>query len=107
MACYVARNYTSVIRVGDIADCVGLHPDYAATLFRKWFGTTLTHLITQYRVAHAQRQLVTTKHQILKIAYDSGFDSLSRFNRAFKQLAGMTPREFRKKNALLPSFAVG
>jgi AraC-like DNA-binding protein len=103
MACYVARNYTSVIRASDIADSVGLHPDYAATLFRKWFGTTLTHLITQYRVAHAQRQLVTTNNQIIKIAYDSGFESLSRFNRAFKQLAGTTPREFRKVNGLSPT----
>lgn len=96
MACFVARNYTSRIQVKDIATCVSLHPDYAATLFRKTFGTTLNTLITRHRVAHAQRQLVTTDEQILNIAYDSGFDTLSRFNRAFKQIAGMTPRQYRK-----------
>ena len=96
MACFVARNYTSRIQVKDIAECVGLHPDYAATLFRKTFGTTLNVLITRHRVAHAQRQLVTTTERIVNIAQDSGFDSLSRFNRAFKQLAGTTPRQYRK-----------
>jgi AraC-like DNA-binding protein len=96
MACYVARNYTSRIQVKDIATCVELHPDYAATLFRKTFGTTLNALITRHRVAHAQRQLVTSDERIVNIAQDSGFDSLSRFNRAFKQLAGVTPREYRK-----------
>jgi AraC-like DNA-binding protein len=96
MACFVARNYTSRIQVKDIAACVGLHPDYAATLFRKTFGTTLNVLITRHRIAHAQRQLVTTNERVVSIAHDSGFDSLSRFNRAFKQLAGMTPREYRK-----------
>jgi AraC family transcriptional regulator, melibiose operon regulatory protein len=96
MACFVARNYTSRIQVKDIAGCVGLHPDYAATLFRKTFGTTLNVLITRHRVAHAQRQLVTTDERVLDIAHDSGFDSLSRFNRAFKQIAGLTPREYRK-----------
>jgi AraC-like DNA-binding protein len=39
---------------------------------------------------------VTTNERVVSIAHDSGFDSLSRFNRAFKQLAGMTPREYRK-----------
>lgn len=96
MACFVARNYTSRIQVKDIAACVELHPDYAATLFRKTFGTTLNVLITRHRIAHAQRQLVTTQERIVNIAHDSGFDSLSRFNRAFRQLAGMTPREYRK-----------
>lgn len=96
MACFVARNYTSRIQVRDIAECVGLHPDYAATLFRKTFGTTLNVLMTRHRVAHAQRQLVTTDERIVNIAQDSGFDSLSRFNRAFKQIAGTTPREYRK-----------
>jgi AraC-like DNA-binding protein len=96
MACFVARNYTSRIQVKDIASCVGLHPDYAATLFRKTFGTTLNALITRHRIAHAQRQLVTTSERVVHIAHDSGFDSLSRFNRAFKQLAGVTPRQYRK-----------
>jgi AraC-like DNA-binding protein len=96
MACFVARNYTSRIQVKDIAACVDLHPDYAATLFRKTFGTTLNVLITRHRVAHAQRKLVTSDERVVHIAHDSGFDSLSRFNRAFKQIAGMTPRQYRK-----------
>jgi AraC-like DNA-binding protein len=96
MACFVARNYTSRIQIKDIAECVALHPDYAATLFRKTFGTTLNALMTRHRVAHAQRKLVTSDDRIVNIAQDSGFDSLSRFNRAFKQLAGTTPRDYRK-----------
>jgi len=103
MACFVARNYTSRIQVKDIAECVGLHPDYAATLFRKTFGTTLNVLITRHRIAHAQRHLVTTDDRIVEIAQDSGFDSLSRFNRAFKQLAGMTPRQYRKTLGQCPT----
>ena len=96
MACFIARHYTSQIQIKDIAEFVDLHPDYAATLFRKTFGTTLNALITRHRVAHAQRQLVATDERIVRIAHDSGFESLSRFNRAFKQIAGVTPRDYRK-----------
>jgi AraC-like DNA-binding protein len=40
--------------------------------------------------------LITTNERIVNIAHDSGFDSLSRFNRAFKEIARVTPREYRK-----------
>jgi AraC family transcriptional regulator, melibiose operon regulatory protein len=96
MACYIARNYTSRIQIKDVASCVALHPDYAATLFRKTFGTTLNSLITRHRISHAQRKLITSTERIVNIAHDSGFDSLSRFNRAFKEIAGVTPRQYRK-----------
>ena len=107
MACFVARNYTSRIQVKDIASCVSLHPDYAATLFRKTFGTTLNVLITRHRIAHAQRQLITTTERIVNIAHDSGFDSLSRFNRAFKEIAGVTPRQYRKSMGQVPNRRAG
>jgi AraC-like DNA-binding protein len=103
MACYIARNYTSRIQVKDVASCVSLHPDYAATLFRKTFGTTLNSLITRHRIAHAQRQLITSTERIVNVAHDSGFDSLSRFNRAFKEIAGVTPRQYRKSMGQVPN----
>jgi AraC-like DNA-binding protein len=96
MARFVARNYTSRIQVKDIAACVGLQPDYAATLFRRTLKTTMNVLITRHRIAHAQRQLITTNERIVNIAHNSGFDSLSRFNRAFKQIAGVNPRQYRQ-----------
>jgi AraC-like DNA-binding protein len=97
MACFVARNYTSKILLEDIARSVGLHPDYAATLFRKTLGITLITLVTRHRIAHAQRLLVTTNERILQIASDSGFESISRFNKAFKDLTGLTPRQYRQE----------
>jgi len=96
MACFIARNYQTRIQIKDIAEVVELHPDYASTLFRQTFGTTLTSLITKHRVAEAQRRLLTTDESITNIAFESGFDSLTRFNRAFKEMAGVTPREYRK-----------
>ncbi len=96
MACFIARNFKSRLLIKDIADSVDLHPDYAATLFRKTFGTTLNSLVTRHRIAEAQRLLVTRDDQIVNVAFDSGFESLSRFNRAFKESTGMTPRGFRK-----------
>lgn len=96
MACHISRDYVERLTVPLIAAEVDLHPDYAATLFKKTFGTTIVNFITRHRIAHAQRSLLSSHDQIINIAADSGFDSLSRFNRAFKQHTGSTPSEYRK-----------
>jgi len=95
MAKFIAQNYTRRIHIADVADAVNLHPDYAGDLFRRTFGITLNDFIIQHRVQHAQRMLVTTNKKILDIAYASGFNSLSRFNVAFKALCGCSPRQYR------------
>ncbi len=100
IAAYVATHYTEPVSLADIASAVGLHPNYVASIFKKTFGVTLNAHITEYRVSHAQRLLVTTDQKVLSIALASGFSSLSRFNAAFKTSCGCTPREYRKRHAL-------
>ena len=100
MAKFIAQNYTQRIHVADVAEAVNLHPDYAGDLFRRTFGVTVNNFIIQHRVQHAQRMLVTTNKKILEIAYASGFNSLSRFNVAFKSLCGCTPRQYRNTHQL-------
>jgi len=67
-------------------------------LFRQAFGTTMTDFIVQHRISHAQRLLVTTDDPVTEIAFASGFQSLSRFNEAFKRACECSPREYRKSN---------
>ncbi|MBE7538681.1 MAG: helix-turn-helix domain-containing protein [Opitutaceae bacterium] len=95
MACLIAQRYTEALTVEEIGRCVGLHPNYAMGLFKKAFGTTLIDYLTRHRVSHAQRLLATTDEKILEIAMTSGFNSLSRFNEAFRRVCGCTPREYR------------
>lgn len=55
--------------------------------------------VTEYRIKEAKRILKdpkTKNKSVLEIAYDVGYNSKSAFNRAFKNVTGMTPSEFRK-----------
>ncbi|MBE0535744.1 MAG: helix-turn-helix domain-containing protein [Phycisphaerae bacterium] len=100
MARFIAQFYTNRISVQDIAGSVGLHPDYAADIFKKTFGITLNNFVIQHRIHHAQHLLVTSSKKILEIAFESGFHSLSRFNASFKLLCNCTPREYRTLHQL-------
>ncbi len=96
LACYIARNYQRPLTSQSIAAANGLHPNYAMSLFRNTFGTTMTTFINQHRISHAQRLLITTDDAIVNVALESGFQSLSRFNEAFKAACGCSPRDYRK-----------
>ena len=97
MAQLIARRYTKSLTIEMIAEAVDLHPNYAMGLFRKAFGMTLIDYLTQHRVSHAERLLVTTDVKILQVAIDSGFGSLSRFSEAFQRASHCSPREYRRR----------
>lgn len=96
---YIARNYANPIKTSDIGNAVGLHSDYANSIFKKAFGVTLSEYITEERISHAQRKLAASDMSITEIAFDCGFNSVTRFNAAFKKINNCTPREFRKRNS--------
>lgn len=96
MAMFIAHKYTQNINVDTISAHVGLHPNYAMNLFQKTFRTTMLNCLTSHRVSHAQDLLASTNENITDIAYASGFQSISRFNSAFQNKAGCTPRQYRK-----------
>lgn len=96
IAVYIAQNYSTPIKASDIGEAVGLHPDYANFIFKKAFGYTLRDCIMEERISHAQRKLLTTDTSITEIAFECGFNSISRFNASFRKINQCTPREFRK-----------
>ena len=96
LACFIAMNYQQPLTSESIATANKVHPNYAMSLFKKTFGTTMTAFVVQHRLSHAQRLLVTTDQTVLNVALEAGFQSLSRFNEAFKQACGCSPRDYRK-----------
>ena len=95
MAEFIATHYTEPIQTEDVARAVHLHPNYAMNLFCKHYGISITVYITQHRIAHAQRLLITSDATISAIALEAGFGSASRFYSVFKATCGYQPGEYR------------
>lgn len=98
MAAFVATHYTEHLTINDIGHAIDLHPNHAMTLFKRAFGTTLIRYLTEHRISHAKRLLATTSDKILGVALSSGFGSVGRFNAAFRQTCGCSPRDFRNQH---------
>ncbi len=61
-------------------------------------GKNFSDLINSMRIERAQQKIAEEKgKKILAVALESGFTSLSAFNRAFKKNTGLKPSEYRSK----------
>ena len=94
---YISMNYQKNINVKDIAREMGYEHRYVTSLIKKGIDTTFRALLNEYRIQNAQYLLATESKNIAEIAYECGYDSLCSFNRNFKEITGITPKQFRQK----------
>jgi AraC-like DNA-binding protein len=93
---YIANHYTERIDVGKLAKLSGLSLTHFRRLFEKALGKSPIQYLTEIRVGMASAELKQSRKPIGMIAYESGFKTLSSFNRHFRKQSGMSPRDWRK-----------
>jgi AraC family transcriptional regulator len=65
--------------------------------FRQIVGVTPYQYLLRMRLQVAAARLRRASDSITSIAYGAGFNDLSTFNRRFRRIMGMTPREWRSR----------
>jgi AraC-like DNA-binding protein len=90
-------NYQHQWTLDEMAKVAHLNKYQFAHLFKEIAGISPYSWLQIYRIIRSQHLIIKTKKSILEIAVESGFSSLSVYNRLFKQLYGLTPVSFRKK----------
>lgn len=93
---YIADNFREDIDSIDIAVAADIHPKYAMTVFKKSTGMTLNDYVNLMRLSYAQALLMRDEASVLTVAMDSGFGSLSAFNKSFRKVAGTSPSDYRR-----------
>ncbi len=85
------------LSVRDIAEEVGLTPQYMMAVFKEKTGVTLGQFIRSTRLEHSRRLLETTESPLGAIAQASGYGDANYWTKAFRKEYGMTPSEYRKR----------
>ena len=93
---YIRNSYDQQMTLKDIADSAGISPKYLCTFFKEMTGKSPFEYINAYRIERAARKLISTDLPVTQIAYMCGFNDLSYFIKTFKQIKGVTPKNFRK-----------
>ncbi|HCA06860.1 MULTISPECIES: AraC family transcriptional regulator [unclassified Chryseobacterium] len=93
---YIHENYDKKPNVNEIAKIVSLSTPAFCRYFKKQTNMTFTEFVNNYRINQAKIFLLKD-YSVTEVCFQVGFESLSYFNKLFKQHTGETPSEFRKK----------
>jgi len=93
---FVEEHYQRKIDIREIADLTNLTPAAFCRYFKKMTLLTFTEFLNQYRINQAKKLLLRDKN-VTETCFESGFVSLSYFNRTFKKVTGGNPLQFKKR----------
>ena len=94
---YIVQHFRRKIRLEEVAALINLSPSAFSHYFKKRTFKSFSHFVNELRISFACRTLIETERTIAEIAYESGFNNLSNFNRIFKKFRHMTPKAFRRR----------
>lgn len=96
---YVQMNYHQDLTLDTVAKPLNITGGYLSTYFKEKTGKNFIDYVHEVRIREAKRMLLETDWKIQDIAGRCGYPYLNSFNRIFKKMTGMSPREYRKFHA--------
>ncbi|MBX2840554.1 MAG: AraC family transcriptional regulator [Flammeovirgaceae bacterium] len=94
---YIDQHYKHKIGVDEVASLTNLTKAAFCRVFKKASGYTFTDFLNRYRIGQAKKMLLLGSN-VSEASFDSGFESLSYFNRIFKRITNENPLAFRNRH---------
>ncbi len=93
---YIDRNYMENITLEKAAFAAGFSKFHFSRLFKQMTAASFYDYLTLRRIKAAENLLLDPCLSIIEVALQSGFSSISTFNRVFKSIKKCTPTEFKE-----------
>jgi len=93
---YIMCNYQQINSLQDLCDHFYLNKYYLCHVFKQVTGLTVKEYINAIRIKNAKELLTKRKGTITNISQSVGYESVTHFDRVFKEYIGMSPLQYRK-----------
>jgi AraC-like DNA-binding protein/ligand-binding sensor protein len=94
---FVLAHPSQHLSLHDVAAAINVSSFHLCKTFKTATGIHFTEFISRVRVEKARKLLLNPNLRMSEIAYDSGFQSITHFNRMFRRLLGISPTAFRAR----------
>ena len=94
---FIQEHYAEDISVEQVASSASISPSECLRCFHDMIGTTPNQYLRDQRAQRAAELLCGTGLRVTEIAMQCGFQDASYFARAFRQVYGCGPTEYRRK----------
>jgi AraC-like DNA-binding protein len=92
---FILAHASERLRLRDVAEHIHVSTHYFCKFFKKATGMGFSEFLGRARVENAKLALANSLLPIGEVANQTGFGSLSQFNRTFYRYAGCSPKEYR------------
>jgi len=89
-----------LLTIGELAERLNTHSKKISYVINQGMGMNFNDFVNNYRIEDVIRKIDAGEadaQTLIGIAYDAGFNSKSTFNRAFKRIKSLTPKEYMEK----------
>lgn len=91
----IENEYMNNLSLANVAERVGVHPNYLSGLFSKSEGESFGSYLVRLRMQKARDLMDVTAMKVYEIAQRVGYQDYRWFSKVFKQAYGVTPMEYR------------
>lgn len=95
---YIKKNYHDTLTLNDVSAHIYLNPNYFSTLFKNKTGITFRQYLRDFRIQKSKELICQGNLKMYEIAEAVGYPEPAHFVRAFKDVEGISPTEY--KNSL-------
>jgi AraC-like DNA-binding protein len=92
---FLMKNYRESIDLKQIALLVNMTEGSLCRFFKMHMRITIFEYLNQIKIELACNLLMDNNLSVLDVAFDSGFNNMSHFNKQFRSITGVTPKEYR------------
>ena len=93
---YALKHFRERIGLEDVAAIANMTPTSFSRYFKTHANKTFSEFLTAIRVGYACKLLIEKKMNVSQACYESGFYTLSNFNRHFKAVTGHNPKAYKR-----------
>ncbi|QEC53063.1 AraC family transcriptional regulator [Anseongella ginsenosidimutans] len=93
---YVLKNFTTQIKLEEVAAIANMSPNAFCRYFKTHTQKNFSYFINEVRIGHACKLLLKKDLSVSRVCFESGFQSMTNFNKFFKRFTGKSPNEYRK-----------
>jgi AraC-like DNA-binding protein len=97
---HIFSNFKKEISLKEISAVAGLNVHSFCRFFKSRTQKPFTTFVNELRIGHACKLLHKNQFTMVQLADKCGYNNVTHFNRFFKRLKGVTPKEYRRSVSL-------
>lgn len=98
---YLIDHFKDDVDLEEIASVACMSASAFCKYFKKRTKKTFSEFLNEIKIGHACKMLIQGDYSISQVCYESGFQSITNFNRQFKSIANLAPHQYRRQYMMI------